>query len=439
LANPEHLAILKRGVDEWNAWRQEHYGLVVDLSGADLANADLSQVNLSQGHLYDANFTKANVSHSDLSRAFLMGAIFDEADLTESMFVEANLNSASLKGATVERGSLEKANLEGASLTRARLSGVNLRTANLDRADLTEANLSEADLSFASLVAAKLEGANLTGADLMYVPLTWAKLRRATLSGAKLTGANLTRADLTNAKLSGAILTQAILVQTNLENADLTGARVYGVSAWDVKLAGTTQTGLVISGHDESAITVEDLEVAQFIYLLLNNQNVRRVIDTITSKVVLILGRFTPKRKVVLDTLRTTLRAKGYSPVVFDVDKPGSRDLTETISTLAHIARFVIADLTDAKSIPQELAQIVPHLPSLPVQPLLLAGRRAYSMFEHFQRYPWVLPEVLYEAPKQLAENIDALVIAPAEARIEAMRKESRQTTRPRKAAARRR
>jgi hypothetical protein len=37
---------------------------------------------------------------------------------------------------------------------------------------------------------------------------------------------------------------------------------------------------------------------------MLHNQKVRDVIDTITSKAVLILGRFTDERKAVLDAPR---------------------------------------------------------------------------------------------------------------------------------------
>jgi len=59
--------------------------------------------------------------------------------------------------------------------------------------------------------------------------------------------------------------------------------------------------------------------MAQFIYLLLNNQKVRDVIDTITSKVVLILGRFTSERKVILDALKDELRRQNYTPVLATV------------------------------------------------------------------------------------------------------------------------
>jgi hypothetical protein len=62
---------------------------------------------------------------------------------------------------------------------------------------------------------------------------------------------------------------------------------------------------------------VDDLDVAQFIYLLLSNQRIKNVIDTITSKAVLILGRFTEERKKVLDAIREELRQRGYAPILF--------------------------------------------------------------------------------------------------------------------------
>src|SRR5215208_961694 len=142
---------------------------------------------------------------------------------------------------------------------------------------------------------------------------------------------------------------------------------------------------------------VDNLEVAQFIYLLLNNERLRQVIDTITSKVVLILGRFTSERKAVLEAIRDSLRQHDYLPVLFDFEGPTNRDLTETISTLAHMARFIIADITEAKSIPQELQAIVPNLPSVPVQPLLLTTDPEYGMFQHFRHYPWVLETFYYD------------------------------------------
>jgi hypothetical protein len=160
---------------------------------------------------------------------------------------------------------------------------------------------------------------------------------------------------------------------------------------------------------------VDNLEVAQFIYLLLNNVKIREVINTVTSKVVLILGRFSARRKTVLDALREALRARDYLPIVFDFEKPSARDLTETIATLAHMARFVIADITEPKSIPQELDRIVPNLPSVPVQPLLASSSQEYGMFEHFRRYPWVLPAYRYATIAQLLARLEEKVIAPAE------------------------
>jgi Pentapeptide repeats (8 copies) len=242
-------------------------------------------------------------------------------------------------------------------------------------------------------------------------------LSEANLTEADLSSSNLNRVVFRNADLSGAILRFARMVAADVTEANFSGAFVYGCSFWNLIGTPKEQLNVVITPRNEPAITVDNIEVAQFIYMLLKNHKIREVIDTMTSKVVLILGRFTPERKRVLDGIREELRRLNYLPILFDFEKPGSRDLTETVSILAHMARFVIADITDAKSIPQELSAIVPHLPSTPIQPLLLATQTEYGMFEHFRRYPWVMEPVLYEDEEILLKDLADKVIAPAAAK----------------------
>jgi len=272
-----------------------------------------------------------------------------------------------------------------------------------------------AKLMKTALPCANLEHANLRYANLQWADLSDARMNQAILSPADLDQADLSRADLSGANLRWANLTNVRFVKTNLSQADLTLCQVFGISVWNPVLTGAIQTNLRITTDDEPEITVDDLEVAQFIYLMLHNERVRQVIDTITSKVVLILGRFTKPRKRVLDALRDELRRRNYLPVVFDFEKPANRDLTETISTLAHMARFVIADLTDAKSIPQELSVIIPNLPSVAIQPLIHVDDTEYAMFEHWQRYPWVLETYRYESLNSLLAAFKEHVIDPAE------------------------
>ncbi len=92
-------------------------------------------------------------------------------------------------------------------------------------------------------------------------------------------------------------------MRTNFAGATLTNCHIYGIAAWSVELKGAKQNNLVITDYGEPTITVDNLEVAQFIYLLLNNPKIREVIDTIAKKAVLILGRFTLERKAVLDAI----------------------------------------------------------------------------------------------------------------------------------------
>jgi uncharacterized protein YjbI with pentapeptide repeats len=362
MADKEHLEILAQGVEAWDSWRERNPSMKPDFSDACLTGVNLEKANLTDADLTEASLFGVDPTYAD----------FEKADLSDVKLLRANLMQASLFGA-----------------------------------DLTIADLSEAKLFGANLMQAKLFGANLTDADLS----------EANLSGAALWGAALSGADLSGANLTDANLHQCALVKTNLTRTTLTGCSIYGISAWSLNLEGAKQHNLNVSDYEEPAVMVDNLEVAQFVYLLLHNERIRQVIDTITSKVVLILGRFTADRKAILDAIRDELRQHDYLPILFDFEKPAGRDLTETISTLAHMARFIIADITEAKSIPQELQAIVPNLPSVPVQPLLLASEYEYGMFEHFKRYPWVLEVYRYKDSHEVLTSLENKIISRVEAK----------------------
>jgi hypothetical protein len=94
-----------------------------------------------------------------------------------------------------------------------------------------------------------------------------ATLFEADLSGATLFEADLIGATLIEAELSGANLEAALLLLTDFSGADLTGCRIYGVSAWRLKLDGAKQQNLVITRWDQPIITVDNIDVAQFIWM----------------------------------------------------------------------------------------------------------------------------------------------------------------------------
>lgn len=303
------------------------------------------------------------------------------------------------------------------NLSGADLDGMNLRRCDLSHVNLWGAQLRKADLRGANLYAAQMREANLSGADLSGAQIKFAVLSRADLSGAvlrgaDLRGASLRRAVLRRTDLAGAGLRHASLAEADVQDAILRGCEVYGAGIWGLKGKPADESALVIQASEQPpAITADDLESAQFLYVLMDNPKIADVIDTVSKRTVLILGRFTRARKPVLDKLKELLLARNFVPLLFDFAKPKARDLTETIGSLAHLSCFVIADVTAAKSIPQELSFIVPYLPSVPVVPIIQSGKPVYGMFEHFQRYPWVLDSVAYRDLRQLESIFEERVL----------------------------
>jgi uncharacterized protein YjbI with pentapeptide repeats len=117
MANPEHLKILRQGVETWNKWREENPEVKIDLSTASLVGPKLSR--------------------SDFGKVNLRGANLKEADLGETLLDKSNFENADLRAARLCSASLRGADLAGANLYLADLRAADLTTAHLGDADFT--------------------------------------------------------------------------------------------------------------------------------------------------------------------------------------------------------------------------------------------------------------------------------------------------------------
>jgi uncharacterized protein YjbI with pentapeptide repeats len=310
------------------------------------------------------------------------------------------------------------------------LRGAELSELDFDGLDLSHARLRGAYLSSVSIRGGILNHADLSDSDLRNTDLSYAELRNARLTGARLEEILLTRADLRNADLSRSALIGASLNGANLQGAKLTDAIVWGIASWNVRCdAKTEQTGLyVVPGlfdpfaydertvrHPEHSVRVNDIEVAHFISLLVQNPKIGHLIDAAADRVVLLLGRFVGSERAVLDALKERLPKFGYVPVVFDFDQPENRDTIETVSILAGLSNFVIANLSRPRSTPLEAHLVIPRM-AVPFVPVIREGQSPFSMFKALQRkYQWVLPTVTYRDPDSLMRKLRKKVIEPAE------------------------
>lgn len=164
MADEEHIAMLKYGIEIWNNWYDNNLMVLADLSEADLDRADLSGINLS-----GANLCKASLNGANLSDANLNGANLSDANLSEAMLNSTNFTNADLTRANLSFADLSGADLSGADLSGANLNVANLTETNFSRADLHLANLNEVNPNQANWAEAKFRFTLLGDTDLSQV------------------------------------------------------------------------------------------------------------------------------------------------------------------------------------------------------------------------------------------------------------------------------
>ena len=164
MANPEHLAKLKEGVEAWNEWRQENLGAVPNLRGALLVSVRLDGADLAGADLYRATLSGAHLEGTLLANADLV-----DADLMGAYLLKADLSGANLKGAKLGVADLRRANLGSANLTLAQIRFTRLGGADLTDATTDDTLFSATDLSGVSgLDSVRHLGPSTIGIDTVY-------------------------------------------------------------------------------------------------------------------------------------------------------------------------------------------------------------------------------------------------------------------------------
>ncbi|UKJ76868.1 pentapeptide repeat-containing protein [Azospirillum brasilense] len=440
MADSRDLEQLAKGTDTWNKWRRDNPDHQPDLREAKLRGLksqgiDFSDTLLSGADLSGADLSEAALRLADLSRAQLSDAVLRAADLSNAELSDADLSGANLGRANLTGAKLSFATMVGTQLSRASLQGAIMTSANLTRAclhdsDLSYANLKDALLGEADLTRANLQHANLKQAGLTRADLSQANLHQSSLKQAYLAEANLSQSRFTEAELISTCLERALLLETDLRRAKIQDCKVYGISAWKLLLNGATQARLQITPSDETKLTVDSIEVAQFIYLMLSNEKISDIFNATDTKGVLLLGRFSEERKEVLEALRNALRARyNLVPIVFDFDRPTRSNLSETITRLAGLSRFIIADITEPRAVPAELQRIVPNY-RIPTIPIRQSGKRTYALFNDLLSYHWVAEEFPYNTVQDVEDALPSL-IQKAEEIAERIRPDSDRGGRP--------
>lgn len=376
MANDEHMSILKRGVTEWNRWRASTNHGLADLCGADLTGMKLNGIDFLRAHLKGTILTETQLEHAHLKDADLTGAT-----LNRTNFEHVNARSAIFDEVVADKPNFEVSTLRGARFRRAQLAGARFHRAYLRDTDLSDAAFKDCWLRFATLDGACCQNTDFSSADLRY----------------------------------------ASMVNTNLKGANLTDVHVFGISAWGVETDATTRQDLIVginANEREAPLRAHDLRTAQLLSLMLDAAGVRTVIDSVTSKLVLILGSFSPTEKAVLDALRLSLQRYGYIAVEFDFERPSERDYAETALTLVGMSRFVVADFTNAKEVRDEVAQARRQYKRVPVIPIAREGvSLPITMANSFSEEE-LQSLVRYQHIDDLLQKVQLSIIEPAEERV---------------------
>ena len=270
-----------------------------------------------------------------------------------------------------------------------------------NRCDFSGAQVRDLDIYDAFAEAIDFRGATFENVVFEEGDFSYGKFDDCSFLNTRFNKTILTNACFAGATFRNCNLNRANLAGANFRVKEITETVVYGISAWDLDIGeDSKQSKLVIEKsyefysdmieRGEVPMMVDDIEMAQFVYYLTNHKKLRNTLDILNQKGVLLLGKFKDGGLDRLYHLRDWFAERNYLPMIFDFQRPQAMDYTETVITMAGLARVVVADLS-GPSVSYELGKVLGDFRK-PVICYTDASR--FSMLRDLQRHNphmWVL------------------------------------------------
>ena len=433
--------IIKKGNGVWNEWKREngYTSKYLDIDNIILIDYNLRNYDFSNMEIFNSDFSKSDLSGSDFHGSIIKNCKFKESILDETdfygatlenvVFSSSSLNNANFCESTIIKCKLNKSNLFRVQLNDASIEDTDfsdscLIQSNLNHLDAINNKFNKANLSDSSIYDSRISGifnstiiinsvlmmTYFSDSNFIKVRLNDTNLNESHFQDCSFNDSDLTMVDFKNAKILNVMFKKCYMNNINFFCADLSGSQfinssmdfvqlsnsivddtsfincsVYGAAIWNLQGRTKQESNIKITIPTSSnQISVDGIETAQFFNMIVENAKISKMLDVASSKVVLILGRFTPERKKILDALKKLLLSSDYIPILFDFDCPELKTTQETINILAGLSHYILADVTEATSTLQEIQSIVGDFPTITIIPIIEKGNRWPSMWDSF-------------------------------------------------------
>ena len=225
MANPEHVAKLKEGVEAWNDWR-----LFNEIEKPDLTELDFDEIRNEQEcklEIVDGkiSFEFAELQGVDFSRSVINDVSFYRSELQESTFNNVMISECSFDGAHLDRARFKDVNMQQTEMMTETAENIWIVNSELSECDFSVSLIKGCWFIRSNFINCKFTGTRFISGLLKTCLFKGSNFKNARMIETDLTGSDFSCADLTWTRFNDVDVTWIKFnKKTKCEDTDVRGA-----------------------------------------------------------------------------------------------------------------------------------------------------------------------------------------------------------------------